>query len=238
MSGGGRVLEGLDGLVSGMSHELRTPLNVIIGFADLLLMELPGPLNEAQRRQLTDIRSAGRAMFSMTDNLVELARLERGEVEVEFGDSALAPILEDVGSSLQAQAAEKGLALEVDATGPETCHTDPRVLGRILVHLVGNGLGFTETGGVTLRAREGETPGAARIEVVDTGIGISEHDRTMLFQPFERAAGDAGYGRQGIGLGLYISRRLADLLGAEITMETAVGRGTTCSLIVPEGTGR
>jgi signal transduction histidine kinase len=169
----------------------------------------------------------------MTDNLVELARLERGEVEAELEATALAPVVDDVRSSLHGQALEKGLGLDVDLTGPDRCYTDPSLLGRILMHLVANGLAFTEAGGVTVRSREGETPGSVRIEVVDTGVGISEHDRTMLFQPFERSAGDAGYGRQGIGLGLLISRRLADLLGAEITVETEVGRGTTCSVTLP-----
>jgi protein-histidine pros-kinase len=233
MSGSGRLAERLDGLVSSMGHDLRTPLNVIIGFTDLLLMELPGPLNDAQRRQLTDIRSAGRAMLGMTDNLVELARLERGDVEVELGESALAPVLEHVCSSFQGLADEHGLTLVVESSGPDRCHTDPRVLARILGHLVANGLAYTEVGGVILRAREAETPGAVRVEVVDTGIGISEHDRTMLFQPYDRAAGDADAGRRGIGLGLFISRRLADLLGADIAVETVVERGTTCSVLIP-----
>jgi two-component system sensor histidine kinase/response regulator len=233
VSDGGPLVERLDGLVAGMGHDLRTPLNLIIGFTDLLLMELPGPLNEAQRRQLTDIRSAGRAMLGMTDNLVELARLERGAVEVEVEESALAPLLDDVRSSFQAMAGEHGLSIVVEPSGADRCHTDPRVLARILGHLVANGLAYTEAGGVTLRAHDAETPGAVRIDVVDSGIGISEHDRTMLFQPFDRAAGDAGSGRHGIGLGLLISRRLADLIGAEITVETEVGRGTTCSVTLP-----
>jgi signal transduction histidine kinase len=233
VSGSGHLVERLDGIVSGMGHDLKTPLNVIIGFTDLLLMELPGPLNEAQRGQLTEIRSAGRAMLGMTDNLVELARLERGDLEVELGESALASVLDDVRSSFRARAEEHGLTLVVEPTGPDRCSTDPSVLARILGHLVANGLAYTEAGGVILRARQAETPGTVRIEVVDSGNGISEHDRTMLFQPFDRAASDDGSARQGIGLGLFISRRLADLLGAEITVETVVGRGTTCSVILP-----
>lgn len=235
---GGRVLDRLDGLVAGMGHELRSPLNVIIGFSDLLLMELPGPLTEVQRRSVTDIRSAGRALLQMADNLVELARLERGEVQAELQDSALGPIFDDVRTSLQGRAAEKGLSLDLDRSGPETCHADPRLLARILTHLVANGIAFTETGGVVVRAREHEAPRGVRVEVVDSGIGISEHDRRMLFQPFDRAAGDLTTGRQGVGLGLFISRRLADLMGAELTVETEIGRGTTCSVILPPRTER
>lgn len=231
MSRRGPVVERLDGLVSAMGHDLRSPLSVIIGFADLLLMELPGPLNEAQRRQLTDIRAAGRAMLGMTDSLVELARLEAGDMEIGSEESALASVLDDVRSSFQPLAEERGLTITVERSGPDRYHSDPRVLARILGHLVANGLAFTGSGGVTLRARGGETPGGVRIEVVDSGTGISEHDRTMLFQPFDRSAD--GSGRQGVGLGLFISRRLAELLGAEITVQTEVGRGTTFSVMLP-----
>ena len=111
-----RDVESIDGLVAGMGHELRTPLNAIIGFTDLLLMELPGPLNDAQRQHLAQIGSAGRTMLGMTDNLVELARLELGEIELQVAPSALGPILDDVRSAYLARAAEKGLSLEVGVT--------------------------------------------------------------------------------------------------------------------------
>ena len=197
----GRDVESVDALVSGMGHELRTPLNAIVGFTDLLLMELPGPLNDAQRQHLAQIASAGRTMLGMTDNLVELARLERGEIELEVVPSTLGPILDDVRSASLAHAAQKGLALEVEPTPPDPCETDPGVLRRIVELLVANALAFTDTGGVTIRVRDGDVPGAVRIEVVDSGSGISEHDRVMLFQPFDRAASDAGDRRRGIGLG-------------------------------------
>src|SRR5918994_6943713 len=128
MSGSGRLAERLDGLVSSMGHDLRTPLNVIIGFTDLLLMELPGPLNEAQRRQLRDIHAAGRAMLAMTDSLVELARVESGDLEIEPEESALGSVLDDVRSSFRPIAEERGLTITVERSGPDRCHTDPRGL--------------------------------------------------------------------------------------------------------------
>ena len=130
-----------------MGHELRTPLNAIIGFTDLLLMELPGPLNDAQRQHLAQIGSAGRTMLGMTDNLVELARLELGEIELHVAPSALGPILDDVRSASLARAAEKGLSLEVETTDAGPHETDPRVLRRIVELLVANALAFTERAG-------------------------------------------------------------------------------------------
>jgi signal transduction histidine kinase len=233
-----RDVESIDGLVSGMGHELRTPLNAIIGFTDLLLMELPGPLNDAQRQHLAQIGTAGRTMLGMTDNLVELARLELGEIELQVAPSALGPILDDVRSAYLAQAAEKGLSLEVESPSPDPCETDPKVLRRIVELLVANALAFTDTGGVTIHVREAGAPGAVRIEVVDSGPGISEHDLAMLFRPFDRAASDAGGERRGMGLGLCLGRRLADLLGAEIAVASEVGRGTTGSVTLPGSRSR
>jgi len=218
-----------------MGHDLRSPLTSIIGFSDLLLLELPGSLNETQRQQLAEIRSAGGTMLRLVDHVVDLARLEAGVVEVHAETTVLEPFLDELRSTFTAQAEQRGLTLDVDLSGPDRWHTDASVLGRILGHLIANGLAFTDAGGVTVRVREGTEPGRLAIDVVDTGAGISEHDRTMLFQPFDRAASANEPRRTGIGLGLFLSSRLADLLGAEISVESEVGRGTTCAVLLPEG---
>jgi protein-histidine pros-kinase len=227
----GRAVEGgVDALLSTLGHDLRSPLNAIIGFSDLLRLELPGPLNEAQRHGVAEIRAAGDAMLRMTDALVDLARVEVGAVQVEVAPVSLGPFLDEIRASFQAMAAERGLTLGVDPSGSDRCQTDAGVLARILSHLVRNGISATESGGVTIRAEE-HPGGRVRIEVVDTGTGISEHDRAMLFRPFDRSASDLP--RQGTGLGLFVSRRLADLVGAELTMETEIGRGSTFGIVVP-----
>jgi signal transduction histidine kinase len=228
----GRDLDRPDALLSALGHDLRSPLNVIIGFSDIMLLGLPGPLNEAQRHQVTEIRSAGEAMLRMTEGLVELVRIELGALPVEPETVQLGPFLEDIRTSFQAEADERGLTLTVETTGPDRCDADVRVLGRILGHLVRNALASTEAGGVTIRAEE-DGDGRVHLEVVDTGSGISEHDRAMLFRPFDRAVSDRP--RHGIGLGLFLSRRLADLVGAEISMETEVGRGSTFGVVLAEG---
>jgi signal transduction histidine kinase len=169
-------------------------------------------------------------MLRMTDALVDLARVEVGAVQVEVAPVSLGPFLDEIRASFQAMAAERGLTLGVDPSGSDRCQTDAGVLARILSHLVRNGISATESGGVTIRAEQ-HPGGRVRIEVVDTGTGISEHDRAMLFRPFDRSASDLP--RQGTGLGLFVSRRLADLVGAELTMETEIGRGSTFGIVVP-----
>ena len=198
-----------------MGHELRTPLNAIIGFTDLLLMELPGPLNDAQRQHLAQIGTAGRTMLGMTDNLVELARLELGEIELRVAPSSLGPILDDVRSGFLAQAAEKGLSLVVESPPPGPCETDPKVLRRIVELLVANAVAYTDTGGVTIQVREAGAPGAVRIEVIDTGPGIKPEDAERLFQ---RGVRGEGAGGSGAGLGLAIVRRLCELYGWDVSM--------------------
>jgi signal transduction histidine kinase len=234
MNGDERATLSVEGLVARMGHDLRSPLTAIIGFSDLLLLELPGPLNETQRRQLAAIRSAGTTMLRLMDGLIELARLEAGVLEAQGQMTALGPFLDELRSTHLAQAEERGLTLDVDLAGPDRCHTDPRILARILGHLITNGLAFTETGGVTVHSRAGAEPGSVSLAVVDTGVGISEHDRAMLFQPFDRASASEPP-RTGIGLGLFLSGRLADVLGAEISVESEIGRGTTCTVTVPAG---
>jgi signal transduction histidine kinase len=211
-------------------------MNAIIGFSDLLLLELPGPVNETQRRQLVEIRTAGGTMLRLIDEVVELARLEAGVV-VQAETTVLEPFLDELVSTFTSQAEERGLTLDVDPSGPDRCHTDPRVLGLILGHLIANGLAFTETGGVTVRVRAGTEPASVDIAVVDTGAGIPEHDRTMLFQPFDRAASVGDPPRTGIGLGLFLSHRLADLVDAHISVESEIGRGTTCTVTIPGSPG-
>jgi protein-histidine pros-kinase len=230
VTGAERGTGSIDALIAEMGHELRSPLNAIIGFSDLLLLELPGPLTEAQRHQLTEIRAAGDALLRLTDDLVELARLERGEMTPRSEAIPMAPFLDDVRTSFEVRARERELSLEVDVDGLDSCRSDPMLLGRILGHLVGNAIAYTETGGVTIRGHAGAR-GEAVVEVMDTGAGISEHDRAMLFQPFDRGAADVP--RRGIGLGLFLSRRLAELLGTEITVRTEVGRGSTFRVDLP-----
>lgn len=225
--------ERLDRLLAGAGHSLRTPLNAVLGFTEVLLMELPGPVNDEQRRQLRNVRSGALLMEMTIDNLLDLARIETGTMQVPLEQVDVGSVVSDVRAELQRFADEKDLSLEVEIPAGMTCLTNGRALGRILVNLTSNAIFFTDTGGVQILGVPSDGVGTARVDVVDTGMGLPELERERLFEPFERGPAQSDGGRGGAGLGLYVSRRLADLLGSEIVVQSRAGRGSRCSVILP-----
>jgi signal transduction histidine kinase len=225
--------ERLERLLSGAGHQLRTPLNSVLGFTEILLMGLPGPLNEEQRRQLRNVRSGARLLETTIDNLLDLVRIESGTLKVRLELVDVGSVVSEVCSNIQQFADEKGLTLEVDIPAGMTWCTNRRALGRILVNLTSNALSFTDVGGVRIDGVPGDGVGSARLDIMDTGIGLPDVERERVFEPFERGSARGEDGRGGAGLGLHVSRRLADLLGADIAVDSVPGRGSTFSLVLP-----
>ncbi len=229
------ALEAKDRFLAAMSHELRTPLNAIIGFTGLLLMKLQGPLNEAQERQLGLVRSSARHLLAIINDLLDLSRIESGRMEPNVKPVNAAEILEEVAQTLHPLAAERNLQLEVVARQPAvTLETDRRLLSQILINLASNAVKFTQQGGVFLSLEAYGTNGrtAVRFVVKDTGIGIRLEDQARLFKEFSRVPGDASHQNEGCGLGLYLSQRMAALLGGRITVDSEYGRGSTFTLVL------
>ena len=225
--------ERLERLLSGAGHQLRTPLNSVLGFTEILLMGLPGPLNEEQRRQLHNVRSGARLLETTIDNLLDLMRIESGTLNVRLELVDVGSVVNEVYSTIQHIAKEKDLTLDVEIPAGMTWCTNRRAFGRILMNLASNALAFTDSGGVQILGVLGDGVISARVDIVDTGIGLREAERDRLFEPFERGSARGESGRGGAGLGLNVSRRLADLLGADIAAESTPGRGSTFSLILP-----
>ena len=223
-----------DRFLAGMSHELRTPLNAILGFTGTLLMELPGALNAEQTSQLQTIKSSARHLLALVDDLLDLAKIESGTVDVRLETVDCAQVLTDVESAVRPAADGKGLRLEVDArTRPLVARSDKRALTQILMNLATNAVKFTESGSVRLTAaRVGD---AVQLTVADTGVGIAPDDADRLFQSFVQLDTTAARRHEGSGLGLYLSRKLADLIGGTISVESDIGRGSTFTLTVPPG---
>lgn len=218
-----------------MSHELRTPLNSILGFTGILLRQLPGPLNEEQLRQLTMVQGSARHLLELINDVLDISKIEAGQLEIRSSIFELAGSLERVVGLVRPLAEKKQLTLvaEIDpALG--TIEADRRRVEQILLNLLNNGVKFTDRGGVTLTARRvtGETD-AVELAVKDTGMGIAEADLDALFQPFRQL--DSGLERhhEGTGLGLVICRRLADLMGGTIAVESQKGTGSTFVLRLP-----
>jgi protein-histidine pros-kinase len=219
-----------------MSHELRTPLNAIIGFTGTLLMRLPGPLNADQEKQLKTVQASGRHLLALINDLLDLAKIEAGKVELNLEPTECREVIEEIAAVLKPQALAKGLAFEVALPTDELfVRTDRRALSQVVLNLANNAIKFTEKGGVYLRLAK-RTDGEEKvieISVRDTGLGIRPENRTKLFVAFSQV--DATQRRQeGTGLGLYLSLKLADLLGGRIACDSKYGQGSTFTLILTE----
>jgi signal transduction histidine kinase len=233
-----RAIAAKDRFLATMSHELRTPLNAIIGFTGVLLMKLHGPLNQNQEKHLTTIQTSGKHLLSLINDLLDLAKIQSGKVELVFEPVVCQDILNEVGSSLRPLANNKGLRFELRL--PEdhvlVC-TDRRALNQIIINLTNNAIKFTDQGMVTVELEQCRENGRAltQIRVKDTGIGIPAEEQPKLFQAFTQLDFTRSVGRyDGTGLGLHLSQKLASLLGAQLSVQSDVGKGSTFTLLLQE----
>lgn len=227
-----RANQAKDRFLAAMSHELRTPLNAILGFTGTLLMQLPGPLTEKQRGQLEIIQTSGRHLLSLINDMLDLARIESGKSDIRFESVVAADVVDEVAASLRPMAQERGLAYDVDAARSGlTVRTDPRALRQILINLTNNAIKYCEKGFVRVQLHE--TPDDLQFAIVDSGIGIKEEDLQRLFAAFEQVDRSSTRRFEGAGLGLYLSKQLATLLGGRIEVTSEFGRGSTFTLWIP-----
>ncbi len=225
-----------DRFLASMSHELRTPLNAVLGFTGTLLMRLPGPLTPDQHKQLSTIQGSARHLLSLINDLLDLAKIESGKVEVNLELIDCREVLEEVAATLSPMAAAKQLAFCIKVQdGLERVSTDRRTLSQILLNLANNAIKFTEKGRVDVeltQSRNGDLRTEFRVK--DTGIGIAEEDQAKLFQAFAQVDGSVTRRYGGTGLGLYLSQKLALMLGGDIRFESTPGRGSEFVLSLEE----
>lgn len=226
-----------------MSHELRTPLNSIIGFTGIVLQGLAGPLNPEQTKQLGMVRSSARHLLDLINDILDISKIEAGQLKIHAAPFDLPDLIERVVTLVKPLADKKGLTLTVAAaTGPLEVVGDQRRLQQILINLLNNAIKFTDRGGVTLTVDplrdfrslpEAPSRPAVQLSVADTGIGIRPEDLATLFKPFRQI--DSGLARQheGTGLGLAICRRLAVLMGGEISATSKWNEGSTFTVTIP-----
>jgi protein-histidine pros-kinase len=226
-----------DSFLANMSHELRTPLNAILGFTGTLLMGLPGELNDAQTKQLRTVQRSGRHLLSLINDLLDLARIESGKMQLKIEPIACAEVVEEVAAGLRPLADERGIALETVTVERARLHSDRRALTQILINLTSNAIKFTDEGRVQLEVSQSHEAQelVTRFGVSDTGRGIKVEDRERLFAAFEQIGGSAGSrSYEGSGLGLYICQTLATLIDGAITFESEIGAGSTFALTIRE----
>ncbi|HVA27116.1 MAG TPA: ATP-binding protein [Candidatus Baltobacteraceae bacterium] len=222
-----------DRFLAAMSHELRTPLNAVIGFTGTLLMRLPGPLTPEQEQQLRIVQSSARHLLSLINDLLDLTRIESDKLEVHIETVEVRELVSETVAALRSYADQKKLELRVSVPEDSVLvGTDRRALQQIVINLVNNAIKYTDRGSVRIEVRRDESQydRMVRVDVIDTGIGIAQEHAEKLFQPFERI--DASR-HSGAGLGLYLSRRLAELLGGRLDFVSRAGEGSTFSLVLP-----
>jgi signal transduction histidine kinase/HAMP domain-containing protein len=219
--------------LANMSHELRTPLNAVIGFSEVLLERMFGEVNPKQEEYLQDILSSGKHLLSLINDILDLSKIEAGRMELEAQAFDLPAALDNALTLIKERAARNSIALEV--------HVDPRIgeiladerkVKQVLLNLLSNAVKFTPEGGkITMRAvMNGE---AVAVSVADTGIGIAAEDQEAVFEEFRQVGTDYARKREGTGLGLALARRLVELHGGKLSLQSELGKGSTFTFTIP-----
>ena len=223
--------------VSIASHELRTPLTSIRGYLDLLNMGRPDPLTEQQRSFLQVARDNTERLHQLVNDLLDISRIESGRIELDVQVVSLAEILGKSASLVRNQFVQRGLTLDLDLP-PDLprVFADPKRIGQVVTNLLSNAYKYTPEGGATVHAHASN--GTIQVDVKDTGIGISDEDRSKLFTQFFRAESDFVREQSGTGLGLNITRSLVEMHGGRIWVESEPGQGSTFSFTLPLPKGK
>ena len=218
--------------LANMSHELRTPLNAILGFSQVLRAQMFGPVNAKQAEYLDDMLASGQHLLSLINDVLDLSRVEAGQVELEITPFSLREALESGVVMVRERAVEGGVKVELAADPQvDVVEGDERRIRQVIFNLLSNAVKFTPSGGavdVTAARADGEI----RISVADTGPGIAPEDRERIFEKFQQ--GEAAVAqREGTGLGLALSKRLVELHGGRIWVDSEVGKGSTFVFTLP-----
>jgi len=221
--------------LASLSHELRTPLNSIIGFSELLWEQSYGPLNEKQKRHVSNILESGRHLLSLINDILDLSKIEAGRMELHPEAFSLQEALEASVAIISSLASKSNISLELHRNGPlGTVRADPARFKQIMYNLLSNAVKFTPEGGRVVVAVRRPPPGEfVEISVADTGIGIAPEDHERIFQEFQRIETPLVKAKEGTGLGLPLTKKLVELHGGRIWVESEVGHGSTFTFTLP-----
>jgi signal transduction histidine kinase len=219
--------------LASVSHELRTPLNAIIGFSEVMLERMFGEINEKQEEYLNDILSSGRHLLSLINDILDLAKIEAGRMELEASDFDLPQAIDNTLILVRERAVRRGITLET-SVDPQLGEVkgDERKIKQVLLNLLSNAVKFTPEGG-RIEVRAGLADGAAEISVIDTGVGIAPEDHTAVFEEFRQVGTDYARKHEGTGLGLALARKFVELHGGKIWVNSQVGQGATFTFTIP-----
>lgn len=223
-----------DRFLSSMSHELRTPLNAIIGFTGTLLMQLPGPLNADQEKQLRTVEGSAKHLLSIINDILDLAKIESGKIELNLTEVNCHELVNEILTTFMPLVKAQALELKSDLPAADILIiTDRRSLTQILINLLNNAIKFTQKGYIKVSMEQIKEQKFVVIKIIDTGIGIKDSEQDKLFKAFVQLEQPEQY-FSGTGLGLYISKKLANLINAKIEFVSKYGEGSCFSVILPK----
>lgn len=218
-----------------VSHELRTPLNAIIGFSDMLLMGMSGPLNEKQQHKIERLQENGKRLLGLVNDILDVARIESGRMELVRESFNPNRLVEQLSAQMNVLAEGKKLDFktEVAADLPPLLVGDEQRVQQVVVNLLSNAFKFTEKGGVTLKIGADVDNKIWSLAVTDTGVGIPPHAIDIIFEQFRQVDGSSTRTFQGVGLGLAITRHLVQMMEGKIKVESKMGEGSTFTVTLP-----
>jgi PAS domain S-box-containing protein len=224
--------------LANMSHEIRTPMTAILGFADLLLNEIDNEIGKPTTVEYVEtIRRNGEHLLEIINDVLDISKIEAGKMSVESVAVNPETLIHEIVSLMRVKAQAKGIQLfkRFEPTVPASIQTDPVRLRQILVNLIGNAIKFTELGSVTIQVRCDAPEQILHVAIEDTGIGLSPEQLSRLFGAFEQADSTTTRKYGGTGLGLFISNRLAEMLGGSIKIESQLGKGSRFTVAIATG---
>ncbi len=218
--------------LASMSHELRTPMNSIIGFTSLILMDKVGGISEEQRKQLTLVKSSANHLMSLINDVLDISKVEAGKAELSIEEFSLDALMKEVVETHSPIAGLKDIEVITEIPTGITLLSDRRRLKQVVMNLLSNAVKFTEQGSVKITAG---VPGNGNLEisVTDTGVGMKKEDVDKLFAPFQQVGMSLTKKHGGTGLGLYLSKKLVNLLGGDISVKSEYGRGSEFAFTIP-----
>jgi len=232
--------------LANISHELRTPMNSILGFSQMMLDGIYGDMNDNQVLRVERINENGKNLLALIDDLLDLSKIDAGRMEISIQTVDLIEHIEGLIKILETQAEAKNIYLRYEALNDiPAVAADPLRLRQLITNLVGNALKFTKTGGITIRLEtknevilspkpeQSDHRSVVWVSVIDTGIGISLEDQLIIFDEFRQADGSTTREFSGTGLGLAICKRLVEIMGGRIWVDSDVGHGSTFTFVLP-----
>ena len=217
--------------IASMSHELRTPLNSIIGFTGIILQGISGKITEDQRKELTMVKNSAHHLLTLINDVIDVSKIETGKVELFIEEFNLTDLMQEVKESFKVAVDEKNLKLSLKMPERLIIKSDERRTKQVIMNLVSNALKFTDRGEIEIKVRKEDK--RVKVSVTDTGIGIKKENMEKLFKQFSRIYVEDKPVTEGTGLGLYLSKKIVDLLGGQIKAESEFGKGSMFTFTFP-----